>query len=168
MRELKEEAKRHHERKLESYGGKCRAHGGRAEHPDVKEDEALIRKEVKPSALKHEHHKADGGPITGGAKMPSLGHRRGKPGGGKGKTNVNVIMAGGKPGGDGAPGPLPPPPGGLAGLPPRPAAPMMPPPRPPMAGPGAGPAGPMKRGGAARHHEAKHHRGKHEAGHGHR
>lgn len=159
MKELKEEARRHEERKLHAYGGKCRAHGGRAEHSDIKEDEALIKKEVKPEALKHKTHKADGGPIMGGSKMPSLGrHRRGGPG--KGKTNVNVIMAG-KPGGDAGPGAGPMPPiGGPAMPPPRPAMPPMPP-RPPVGmAPGAGPAGPMKRGGEAK--KPKKHHGHHE------
>jgi len=154
MKELKAEAKRHHERKLHAYGGKCHAHGGRAGHPDIKEDEALIRKEVKPEALKH---RADGGPIMGGGKMPSLGRHR-RPGGGKKGTNVNVIMAG-KPGGDagpGAPPPSPLPPAALAALQSRPAGPMMPPPRPPMGVPAGGPAGPMKRGGAARKHHHGH------------
>ena len=162
MKELKEEAKRHEERKLHAYGGKCRAHGGRAEHSDVKEDEALIKKEVKPEALKH---KADGGPIMGGSKMPSLGrHRRPGLGKGKGKTNVNVIMAAGKPGGETGPGAGPMPPiGGPAMPPPRPAMPPVPP-RPPVGmAPGAGP---MKRGGKVKkHHEAhghhEHHKGAH-------
>jgi len=156
MKELREEAKRHHEHKLHKYGGHAHhAHGGLAHHPDLKEDEALIRKEVKPGALKHPHHKAGGGPIMGGAG-PALGRKRHSPG--KGKTNVNVIMAG-KPGGD---GPMPPPPGGGLGagasLPPRPAL----PPRPPI-GPGPGPAGPMKRGGTAKKYSEHH--GKHKEHH---
>jgi hypothetical protein len=158
MKELKEEAKRHHDRKLHAYGGCAhRAHGGLAKHPDLKEDEALIRKEVKPGALKHHPHKADGGPIGGGAG-PAMGRRRGSGKGKSGKTNVNVIMAG-KPGGDGAgAGPLPPM-GAAGGLPPMPPRPMPAPApglgaRPPMA---AGPAGPMKRGGAAKKHSAHHH-----------
>ena len=167
MKELKEEARRHEERKLHAYGGKCRAHGGRAEHSDVKEDEALIKKEVKPEALKHKAHKADGGPIMGGSKMPSLGrHRRPGLGKGRGKTNVNVIMAG-KPGGDSGPGagPMPPLAGGMPLPPPRPAGPPMMPPRPPV-GAAPGPAGPMKRGGkATKRHEAhghhEHHKGAH-------
>ena len=163
MKELKEEAKRQHEHKLHAYGGKCRAHGGRAEHPDVKEDEALIKKEVKPAALKHPAHKADGGPIMGGSKMPSLGrHRRPGSGKGKGKTNVNVIMANSKPGGDAGPGAGSlPPVGGPSMPPPRPAMPSIPP-RPPV-GAAPGPAGPMKRGGAAKKHHAhdEHHKAHH-------
>ena len=142
MRELKEEAKRHHERKLHAYGGCAhRAHGGLAKHPDLKEDEALIRKEVKPGALKHHPHKAGGGPIMGGAS-PSLGRKRPGGRGKSGKTNVNVIMAG-KPGGDGAGGGPLPPMGAAGGLPPMPPRPMPAPPpglgaRPPMPGRASG------------------------------
>jgi hypothetical protein len=160
MKELKEEAKRQHEHKLHAYGGKCRANGGRAEHSDVKEDEALIKKEVKPAALKHPAHKADGGPIMGGSRMPSLGRNRrvgSAKGKGKGKTNVNVIVAGGKPGGDAGPGATPmPPAAGPAMPPPRPAMPPIPP-RPIGAAPGAGP---MKRGGKIKKHD-EHHKGAH-------
>ena len=48
MKELKEEARRRHEEKLRSYGGKAehRAHGGEAKHSDTKEDEKLIREDA--------------------------------------------------------------------------------------------------------------------------
>ena len=155
MKELKEEAKRHAAHKLRSYGGEARAHGGRVEHDDKKEDEKLIHKEVKPEALKHGvSHKAGGGPILGGGKLPSLGRRRSGPGKSKG-TNVNIAL--GKPGSDAA-GPLPGPlPGPAIMPPPRPAGPPMPP--RPIGVPPGGPAGPMKRGG----HVKKHHGGHKEA-----
>lgn len=159
MKEYKEEAKRHHERKLESYGGKVhrRAHGGKLEHEDGHPHRGKDLKLIKTLERDHEPHKADGGPIMGGSG-PKMGRAR-KPGMAKGKTNI-MINAGARPG---APdGIMPPPAGGLpVGLPPpRPVGP--PPaamaPRPPMGPPGAGAAGPMKRGGAAKkeHHGKKH------------
>ena len=137
MKELKEEARRRHEEKLRSYGGKAehRAHGGEAKHSDKKEDEKLIREEVKPSALKH---RAGGGPILGGASAPALGRKRGKPKG----TNVNISL--GK--SDAAP------------MPPLGAGPAIPP-RPPVAPPG----GVMKHGGHVKRGHEKHPRDKHEA-----
>jgi len=164
MKELKEEAKRHHEAKLHKYGcgGKARggyAHGGHVRHPDEKEDEALIKKEVKSSCLKHPAHKAGGGPIGGGAS-PVLGRHR-RAGAGKGKTNIGINI--GKP--DGGPGMMPPPGlgAGPAMPPPVAARPPMPviPPRAPMGAPPG--AGPMKHGGAAhkRKHQGHHHRGHH-------
>jgi hypothetical protein len=158
MKELKEEAKRHHERKLHAYGGKCREHGGRVhhDHDDEKEDKKLIKEEVKEGALKH---RAMGGALEmGGGKPPAMARHRGAKGPGKGGTKVNVNLIKG----DGPSGPMPVPvPVGGAGpgpMPPRPAAPPVAAPRPPMAGPG-GP-GPMKRGGAAKKHRdggKKHH-----------
>ena len=49
--------------------------GGRAHHhhEDEAEDRALIRKEVKPSALKHRSHKYGGGPITSQNPMMNMG-----------------------------------------------------------------------------------------------
>jgi hypothetical protein len=108
--------------------------GGMAKHEDVAEDKALIKKMVKPSARTA---KFGGGALGGKPKK-----------GGKGKTNINIVINPGKPDdqmNSGMP-PMPP------GLPPRPAGgipvPMgMPPagaaaPMPmPMPGP-AGPAGP--------------------------
>jgi len=139
MREIKEEAKRRHEEKLRAYGGKVhhRARGGKPEHPDKKEDEKLIHEEVKPGALKHEHHRAGGGMIPGGPASAPLSRKRGKPKG----TNVNIAL--GKP--DAAP------------MPPLGGAPM--PARPPA---GAAP-GAMKRGGHVGRHHEKHRRDKHEA-----
>ena len=109
--------------------------GGKAEHEDVAEDKALIKKMVKPAARTAKF----GG---GGLSAPKKG--------GKGKTNINIVINPGKPDDQMAGGMPPMPPG----LPPRPAGgipvPMgMPPaggaapmPMPmPMPGP-AGPAGP--------------------------
>lgn len=176
MRELKEEAKRMHEKKLESYGcgGKARAHGGRAEHDDEREDKKLIKEEVKSSALKHRESggQVDGGlavstkklAIGGMAGPPAMGRKRGKPSGGKGgKTNVNVIIPPGK-GGDGLP-PMGAGPGGPGLPPPRPPMLAMPPKPPMVAGPPpGGPAGPMpvKKGGKVeKHHEHEHKKKKH-------
>ena len=108
--------------------------GGAAKHEDVAEDKALIKKMVKAEARTAKF----GG---GGLSAPKKG--------GKGKTNINIVINPGKPDDQmGAMPPMPP------GLPPRPAGgipvPMgMPPaggaapmPMPmPMPGP-AGPAGP--------------------------
>ena len=186
MKEIREEAERHRKAKLERYGADekaCgghikRAHGGKVEHSDEKEDEKLLHKDLKPSAFKH---RADGGPIAGGGPSPRLG--RGRKGG-KGKTNIAINV--GKPGGDGPVG-LPPAlgagpgPGGPAPMPPKPMPAM--PPRP-MPAPGGAPAGPgLKHGGKAehekhgkrhehekkheRHHERKEHEHREHKSHGH-
>lgn len=141
--------------------------GGAVKHPDKAEDEKLIRKMI----TKHDEGKKlkKGGFVHGGTpkkridKPSRKGHddamkphlaRGGKATHKGGKTQVNVIVAGGKPGGAGAP--MPPPPGAGMAPPPRP----MPPPggMPPGAGmpppggmpPGAGmpPPAMHKRGGA--------------------
>jgi hypothetical protein len=106
--------------------------GGMAKHEDVAQDKALIRKMVKPAARAN---KFGGGALSDGLKK-----------GGKGKTNINILInPGAKPDAmGGAPGmpPMPPrPAGGIPvpmGMPPAGgAAPM------PMGMPGpAGPAGP--------------------------
>jgi len=120
------------------------ARGGSV-HSDEAEDRALIRKEVKGSALKHDGKsaKARGDKAVRRAKGGHVKHKGG------GKTSVNVIVA---PGGQhppmaglGAPPVGGPPP--MAAMPPKP--PMMPPPgAPPMAG---GPPGmpPRSHGGRA-------------------
>ena len=175
MKEIKEEANRRHEEKLEKYGcgGRThRAHGGKVEHeghPHEKKDKHLA-KEIKHEAEEierdhegrrhggHVKHRDMGGPIAAGGGSPRLG--RGRKGAGKKGTNVNVMI--GKPGGDGPVG-LPPAlgagpgPGGPAPMPPKPMPAM--PPRP-MPAPGGAPAGPMKRGGKVEHkeHEKKHER----------
>ena len=105
--------------------------GGMAKHEDVAEDKALIRKMVKPAARTA---KFGGGALSDGHKK-----------GGKGKTNINILInPGSKPDamGAGAPG-MPP------GLPPKPTGgvpvPMGMPPAggaPPMGMPMPGPAGP--------------------------
>ena len=178
MKELKEEAKRHHEAKLKRYGSEeerkaCggsmkRAHGGKVEHPHKEHDKHLA-KEIKHEAeeIEHDHegkkhgghvhhrvHRVDGGPV------PRLG--RGRKGG-KGKTSVNIAI--GKPGGDGPGAPPMPPPAlgaGPSAMPPKPTLPAGPPaglpPRPMPPG-----AGPMKHGG----HVKKHH-GEHEKKHEHK
>jgi hypothetical protein len=128
------------------------AHGG-AVHGDEKEDKALIRKEVKSSALKHEHktHKADGGAVAPRQDKVARRARGGKVGHkGKGHTSVNVIVAPQQGAGGGGmvphpamagpapapagppPGAVPPgggmPPGAMAGRPPMPPGGGMPPP----------------------------------------
>ena len=180
MKELKEEAKRHHEAKLHKYGASheerkaCggsmkRAHGGKVEHPHEKKDKHLA-KEIKHEAeeIEHDHegkkhgghvrHRADGGPISGGAG-PKLG--RGRKGGKKG-TNVNIAI--GKPGGDGPGAPPMPPPAlgaGPSAMPPKPIIPAGPPaglpPRPGMG---------VKHGGKVEHEKHKKH--EHKRHHEHR
>jgi len=74
-----------------------KAHGGKASHPDVAEDKALIKKMVKGEALKHRKH--------GGKMSVSDGELQGtRPTGGrlaratggktsKGKTNINIVIS---------------------------------------------------------------------------
>ena len=114
---------------------------GGSVHSDEAEDRALIKKEVKGSALKHEGKgvKARGDKSVRRSRGGHVKHK------GSGKTSVNVIVApsggghppmagvGGMPPGAGAPPPM---------MPPKP--PMMPPPgagAPPMAGLGGPPPG---------------------------
>ena len=138
------EAMESHEKRQHMY-----ARGGevREEHPDVKEDRALIREMVKKNDLKHPAKRKDGGGVEGRAR----GGKSDRPKGGK--TTVNVIVPPGMGGGAAPMPPRPmmpppgPPPGG--GMPPPGA---MPPPRPPMAGmgpmpPGGPPMPPRARGG---------------------
>lgn len=124
------------------------ASGGGVHHSDEAEDEALIRKEVKPSALKHHH--ADGKKAHHRADRPHRAH------GGRVKKNskgtvVNINVA---PQAAQAPHPMPvpvpaggppaggPPPGGPPGMPPGAGAPPPGmPPRPP------GPPMPMRASG---------------------
>jgi len=205
-----------------------RKHGGKAEHPDVAEDKALIRKMVKPEArtgkkdggskwiqgaikhpgalhkslhvpagekipakklakaahsdnpklakrarlaetLKHMHHAKGGSAVADGeyeGTRPTGGRMARKDGGraGKGKMNVNIIIAGKHP--DSAMGNPMMPPGGMPprppaqpvavpppqGMPPAGVGAPMPIPVPmPMQGgaPGAGPSIPRKSGGRA-------------------
>jgi hypothetical protein len=109
--------------------------GGAAKHEDVAEDKALIKKMVKAEARTA---KFGGGALSGAPKK-----------GGKGKTNINIMINPGKP--DDQMGGMPPMPPGLPprpaggipvpmGMPPAGAAAPMPMPMP-MPGP-AGPAGP--------------------------
>jgi hypothetical protein len=125
------------------------ARGGSV-HSDEAEDRALIRKEVKGSALKGDGKMAKGR-VDKAPRRARGGHVKHKGGG---KTNVNVIVAPGgqHPPAGGAPmGAAPPP---MPAMPPKP--PMMPPPggAPPMAGLGAPPPGgppmpPRSEGGRA-------------------
>ena len=125
------------------------ASGGAVHHSDEAEDEALIRKEVKPSALKHHH--AHGGKAHHRADRP---HRaKGGRVKHKGATTVNINVApqtGQAPHAMPVPVPAPggPPPGGPPGMPPGAGA--APPMRPPMPPPGAGgPPMPMRATGGA-------------------
>jgi len=142
-----------HEKARVSHIVKGYASGGGVHHSDEKEDEALIRKEVKPAALKHEggkaHHRADRPHRASGGRVKSKG------------TVVNINVA---PSGDGAhpmpvpvPAPAGPPPG-PPGMPPPGAGGPPPglPPRPPMPG-GGGPPMPMRaRGGGIKSGPAWH------------
>jgi hypothetical protein len=136
-----------------------RKRGGKADHPDVAADKALIRKMVKSSARtgKCEGGKApsDFSKKNPGGTRPTGGRMARKAGGrtGKGKTDVNIVIATGHRAG----APMTPPPGPLpAGAPPVPglgaagamgragampgAAPAMPVPMPmPMPSPGGAP-----------------------------
>lgn len=149
---------------------KLRARGGKASHPDEREDRELVHKMVKKEALSGEKkggrvHRKDGGGMrsegardaedeekmsrmSGGEKEEMANERRGgrihraRGGKAKGKTVVNVIVGAGHDQPPQAPAMMAPPP------PPLPAP--MPPPRPPMAPPGGGmmPPGGMPIGGA--------------------
>ncbi|MEI8101030.1 MAG: hypothetical protein WCH09_05615 [Bacteroidota bacterium] len=94
--------------------------GGAAKHDDVKQDMALIKKMVKPEARKA--RKEGGGVFSGPGypgKIPGVtGGRIARATGGKtkgkGKTNINIVIAAGKPAGQGMMnpgdiGPTPPP-----------------------------------------------------------
>ena len=182
MKEIREEAERHRKAKLEKYGAEhhrahgghvhkvtCetgpeikRAHGGKVKHSDEREDEALLHRDLKPSAFKH--HRANGGPIAGRLGGPKLGRGR------KGSKGTNVNIAVGRPGGDGAPVGLPPALGAGPAptpMPPRPMPPIAAGPRP-MPPPGGAPAGPMKHGGKIHHEKHGHLKHKHHGHSGHR
>jgi hypothetical protein len=132
-----------------------RKSGGRA-HSDVAEDKKLVRKMVKPKALRAA--KKVGGALsaalTGGTRP--VGDRIARKGGGK--TNINIIIGAGKKDDKPPMPPMPPP-----GAPPMPPPGMMKPPMGPpgMPPPGAGgpppmpPPGPMprKNGGRTIHME---------------
>lgn len=103
--------------------------GGHLAHPDEPQDKALIKREVKASALRHKLK--DGGMAMGGAPK----HRSDRKGRGKAHTTVNVVVAGQHPKPQPVPVPVP-----VGGPGPQGAA-------PPGAGPG-GPGGPMPPPGA--------------------
>ena len=112
------------------------AHGGSvSRHPDEREDIALIRKEVKSSALKHAAHRATGGAVK--QRQDRVKRARGGRAKHKGHTNVNVIVA--PQGGNHPMGAAPMPAAALAGAAPAPAA--MPPRLPAPMGPAAGAPG---------------------------
>ena len=126
-------------------GGRVKKASGGEAHSDEKEDRALIDKMVKPSA-----RKAKGGEVVGNTEVtgtrPTGGRLARKDGGrsGKGKMNVNIIIAQKPDSAMGAGGPPMPP-----GMPPHPIPPPMMPPgamggmpsgMPPMGG-GAPPMG---------------------------
>lgn len=138
FQKLKADAKRMH-------GAKERALGGKA---DAGQDKALIRKAI----TQHDNQLHDGKKTrlelaTGGRAGKSRLDRKGRGAKGKGKTTVNVIVAGGK--GDEAPQ-KPPMPMPMPPMAAGPAGPAMP---PPGMGAGAPPPGlpprPMKTGGRA-------------------
>ena len=106
---------------------KAHAKGGKAEHPDVKEDKALVRKMVKKNALTG---KKEGGDVKDRAGRATGGRTR------KGKTDIkiNIIAGGQKPALEGL----------GAAMPPRPPA-NIPVPMPPAGGPPMG-APPMPMG----------------------
>jgi hypothetical protein len=178
---------------MAAMGKRTMKKGGTAKHDDVKQDMALIKKMVKPSARKahasggsigeepqskssaesyfdrvgakkggRTARKEGGGVFTGPGypgKIPGVvpGGREARATGGKtkgkGKTNINIIVAAGKPAGEQdmmnpMGGPTRPPGLPVAVPPPQGAAPMpagmpMPMPPAPAPGPAAAPAGPM-------------------------
>lgn len=170
---FRDQGKRDHESKLHKLGG----HSGtqHVSDADIKQDKALIDKQVRKAMGQHDHELhggkhtrlklATGGAAMGDSAKPRADRANGgrsKSGGsshGKGHTSVNVIVA--PQGGGGAPmpqgmpphPPMMPPAGGPppgAGLPPPPPRPPMPPGAGGPPGMGAPPPGmPMrKRGGA--------------------
>jgi hypothetical protein len=130
--------------------GMHHAHGGKAEHPDEAEDKKLIKKMIKPEAIKHRAH---GGNIMEETGVRPTGGRIARKAGGraKGKTNVNIVIAQHPAGAMGNPQQpqMPPrPPQGVPVPPPMPPAGMMPSGGAPMGGmmpPGGMP--PMGAGG---------------------
>jgi hypothetical protein len=130
------------------------AKGGHVKgHSDEKEDEALIKREVKKTALKHKLR--DGGCAEGGSVKPRADRlaRGGKAKGKHGKPHTQVNIAIGRSHPQPVPSPVPvpvpggaPPGGPMAG--PPPGAGPMPPPDGGMP-PGGPPMG-LKRGGRAK------------------
>ena len=122
--------------------------GGKAEHPDVAEDKALIRKMVKPEARTGKKHGGEkGGMSVSDGKLegtrPTGGRMARKHGGKTGKTAIHINIGGGQPP-MGMKPPMGPPPGGPPSPPPGAGAPPpmgMPPGGPPM-GPPPGAGGP--------------------------
>lgn len=105
------------------------AAGGAVSHDDEAEDKALVKKLVKPRAMK-----MDGGAVKHRADRRARGGRTSKKG-----TNVTVVVA--PQGGGAGAHPMPMPvPAGAAPMPPRP--PMPPPGGPPPGAPGIGPGMP--------------------------
>lgn len=164
MKEIKEEAKRHHEAKLHKYGADHKACGGSMKkyadggkvHPHKEHDKHLAS-EIKHEAEEIERdHKKHGGKVhrMDGGATPRLG--RGRKGKGKG-TNVNIAIA--PKGPDAAGAPMMPPPAlgsGPSAMPPKPVMPA-----PAMAGPRPMPAPGAKHGGKIEHHKHEKYHGKH-------
>ena len=138
--------------------------GGKAEHPDVAEDKALIKKMVKEKALKdgkcyggRTKKQTGGGVFTGPgypSKVPGVvtggrdAHAKGGRAKGKGKTNINIVIAAGRHQEDQQPKMPPMPPRG-AGAPPMPPMPAIgaagPSMAPPTGAAGISPMPPMAR-----------------------
>ena len=126
MKELKASIAKSHNEKMSKMLGN-------GKHPDAKEDKALVKKMVKPDAL-------TGKACSGGAMKRADGgatHAKGGAAKGKGKTNINVVVAP-RGGGDRAGMPPVSPMAAAPGAGPMPSRPM--PPVAPPPGPG-GPAG---------------------------
>jgi hypothetical protein len=107
--------------KLAMMGG-MRKDGGKAGHPDEAADKALVKKMVKPEALKRKKHK-DGGEVFSGPSYPGkvpgatggrTAHARGGKTPKKSETHINIMMPQKDQGMQMPPaGPVPPPPGGM-------------------------------------------------------
>jgi hypothetical protein len=152
------------------------ARGGKAHHPDEAEDRALVKKMVKAEARTGERHggrthRADGGATGAESDANRMTHKeredlanekrggrihRASGGRAKGKTVVNVIVAGGRgaqPQGSGPMAMAPPP--APMGPPPPPPRPMMPPGGMPVGGAPMGPMGAPPGGMPMRAHGGK-------------
>lgn len=153
---MSEHSKRKKARAMLSKAGYAKV-GGHLSHPDEAQDKALIKREVKASALRNKLK--DGGCAEGGMTK-SRADRKGR---GKGHTTVNVVVAGQHP--KPQPVPVPVPAGG-----PAPKAPVAPAgltgpggPMPPDAG--GPPPGQFKKGGRPRAAKDRDNKGGMPAGH---
>jgi hypothetical protein len=100
-------------------GGAGLKKGGAAKHDDASEDKAMIKKMIRPSALKRAAK--CGGGAMGSGDRPEGGRLPRKSGGragkGKGKTNINIIIGAQEKPQGGPPMPMPPPGGRPPGIP---------------------------------------------------